>query len=75
MKNVIFIIQIVIASLLIIAILIQAKGVGLSSAFGGEGGFYRSKRGFEKLLIYVTTILALLFAISSISSLILSSIE
>lgn len=47
--------------LLIILILLQAKGSGLSTVFGGEGGFYRSRRGVEKLFIYFTVFLAVLF--------------
>lgn len=48
-----------------VIILLQAKGSGLSATFGGEGGFYRSKRGVEKLFVYLTVILATLFFIIS----------
>lgn len=54
-------VQIGIAVLLGVAILLQQKGQGLSGAFGGEGGFYRTKRGLEKTLLVVTIILAILF--------------
>lgn len=60
------IIQIVVAVLLISAILLQMKGSGLSSAFGGSGEFYRSRRSIEKLLIWVTIVLSALFAIISV---------
>lgn len=53
--------QIGIAVLLGVAILLQQKGQGLSGAFGGEGGFYRTKRGLEKTLLIVTVTLAVLF--------------
>jgi len=56
---------------LIAVILLQAKGVGLSATFGGEGTFYRSKRGVEKLLFRLTIILAFLFMLSSITGLLL----
>lgn len=58
--------QLVIAILLIGAILLQQKGTGLGSAFGGESGIYRSKRGMERILFVATIILAALFAINAI---------
>jgi len=56
----------IIAVLLISVILLQRQSSGLSSAFGGGGEFYRSKRSIEKMLIWLTIILALLFGILSI---------
>ena len=53
--------QIGVAVLLGTAILLQQKGQGLSGAFGGEGGFYRTKRGLEKTLLIATVVLAVLF--------------
>jgi|GEM_PF-289635 len=58
--------QIGVAVLLGAAILLQQKGAGLSSAFGGEGGFYRTKRGFEKILLVSTIILSILFVATGI---------
>lgn len=71
MKNFFIIFQIIISILLIGAILLQNKGQGLSSTFGGGGEFYRSKRGLEKILFLATILLACLFLITSIFSLIL----
>lgn len=71
MKNVLTFVQIIIAVLLVGAILLQNRGQGLSSSFGGGGEFYRSKRGLEKLLFWATIILACLFLLSSILNLIL----
>lgn len=67
MKSILLSVQIVVSAMLIVVILLQAKGSGLSSAFGGEGGFYRSKRGVEKLFVYLTVILAALFLILSVA--------
>ena len=53
--------QIGVAVLLGTAILLQQKGQGLSGAFGGEGGFYRTKRGLEKTLLIATVALATAF--------------
>lgn len=60
--NIITPIQIVISVLLIAVILIQQKGSGLGSAFGGESGnLYSTKRGVEKILFYATIVLAVAF--------------
>jgi len=48
------ILQIVISILLVFFVLIQAKGTGLSSAIGGSIGYYRSRRGIEKVVFIVT---------------------
>lgn len=58
--------QIVSAVTLILFVVMQAKGTGLSGAFGGEGMFYRSKRGVEKLLFRGTVAVALILGISSL---------
>ena len=69
MKNLLTIIQIIISVLLIISIILQNRGQGLSSTFGGGGESYRSKRGMEKFLLYLTVILVILFTITLIISL------
>ncbi len=60
------ILVIIIAIILITVILLQSQGSGLSSAFGGGGEFYRSKRSVEKILYWLTIILAAIFALLSI---------
>ena len=57
--------QIIVAAALIVAILLQARGTGLSAAFGGDSAVYRSRRGIEKTLYRFTIILAALFVIFS----------
>ncbi len=59
------IIQAVLSGLLIVTILLQSKGVGLSSVFTAGSWVYRSKRGLEKALFILTILLAVLFIISS----------
>lgn len=71
MKNVVLTLQVVIAVFLTAAILLQAKGTGLGSAFGGAGEMYRTKRGFEKLLFTATIVLASLFVLTSLINVIL----
>lgn len=62
--------QIVLAIILSALILLQAKGTGLGSTFGGEVGLYRTKRGLEKLLFRLTIFVATLFIVSSVIGLI-----
>ena len=69
MKQILMIVQIVLAVLLVVVILLQHRGTSLGGAFGGEGAVYRSRRGAEKFLFYLTIILAVLFAILSIINL------
>lgn len=64
-------IQIISAVFLIIAILLQERGVGLGSAFGGEGTLYRTKRGVEKWIFITTIVLAVLFFGSALAGVIL----
>jgi len=66
MDNILNIIQIVIATLLIVVILLQQRGTGLSAAFGGEGGVYFKKRGAEKIIFIATIVLATVFILSAI---------
>lgn len=67
MKGFLLVLDILVSSLLVLIILLQAKGSGLSSTFGGQGGFYRSKRGVEKLFVYFTIALGFLFFAISIT--------
>lgn len=58
--------QIIVSILLIIAILLQTQGKGASAVFGGGGEFYRSKRSVEKVLVWATVVLSVLFCLLSI---------
>ena len=53
--------QIGLSMLLIAAILLQQRGTGLSSTFGGGSFEYSTKRGAEKILCWSTIVLAVLF--------------
>lgn len=66
MQQVLSLIQIVGGVLLILFIIMQARGAGLSSAFGGEGMFYRSKRGVEKILYRGTIVIAAIIGAASL---------
>jgi preprotein translocase subunit SecG len=62
----------VVAIALIAAILLQAKGSGLGSVFGGDGAVFRTRRGAEKGLFNLTIVLAVLFCVLSILNVIFS---
>ena len=59
--------QIIIAVLLMAAILLQSRGAGLSSVFGGASNAYRTKRGIEKTLFTATIVLTVLFLLISLT--------
>ncbi len=62
---------IVTSTLIIISILLQNKGAGISEVFGGSDGYnYRTKRGVEKILSRSTVALATLLILISLASLI-----
>lgn len=52
---------IVISVLLVATILLQQRGSSLGATFGGESTVFRTKRGLEKILFYVTIALSVLF--------------
>lgn len=64
-----YIIQIVLAVSLILAILLQVKGGGLGGIFGQADSVYRTKRGMEKTLFQLTIVLVILFIVFSIITL------
>jgi preprotein translocase subunit SecG len=60
--------QIIVSIALMVAILMQARGTGLSGAFGGDSAVYRSRRGIERRLWQFTIVLTVLFVIFSLAS-------
>jgi preprotein translocase subunit SecG len=60
--------QIIVSVALIFAILLQARGTGLSGTFGGDSAVYRSRRGIERRLWQFTIVLLILFVLFSIAS-------
>ncbi|HEY7419840.1 MAG TPA: preprotein translocase subunit SecG [Ktedonobacteraceae bacterium] len=58
------IVQIVLAVAVIFFILLQVRGAGLGSAFGGSsaGSVFKTRRGVEKLIFNMTIIFVVLFA-------------
>jgi preprotein translocase subunit SecG len=58
--------QVIIAIAVATSILLQARGTGLSSTFGGESTAYRSRRGLERTLFRLTIILIVVFVVISL---------
>ncbi|MCD6094759.1 preprotein translocase subunit SecG [bacterium] len=64
--------QIIVSFLLIASILLQQRGSGLSSVFGGSGeGGYFQKRGMEKILFRSTIFLSIIFFALAIANFVL----
>jgi protein translocase SecG subunit len=61
MKEYLAIAQIIVSGILIVLILLQQRGTALGSVFGGEGGFYATRRGIQKKIFWLTCILGVLF--------------
>ena len=70
-QKIIVVIQLVLAVFLMLAILLQSRGAGLSGTFGGDSAIYTTRRGAEKLLYWITIILAVIFVFLALISLIL----
>ena len=55
--------QLIIAVAVSTSILLQARGTGLSSTFGGESTAYRSRRGVERTLFRLTIALIIVYVL------------
>jgi preprotein translocase subunit SecG len=60
--------QFVVSIGLMASILLQARGTGLSSTFGGDSAVYRSRRGVERRLWQFTIVLTVLFVLFSLAT-------
>lgn len=69
MKNLFNLISVIAAVLMVVTILLQTRGQSLGASFGGDSSnFYRSKRGAERIIYNGTIILAIIFVLSVILS-------
>ncbi len=68
-NNTWLIIQSILSVLIVVSILLQSQGSGLGSAWSGGGETYHTKRGVEKVLFNLTIVFVVLFAVTSIASL------
>jgi preprotein translocase subunit SecG len=58
--------QIAVCGVLVISVLLQNRAEGLGKMFGGGGEVFRTKRGLEKVLYYLTIGLVLILVILSL---------
>jgi preprotein translocase subunit SecG len=67
------VVQIILSLAVIIFILLQARGAGLGSAFGGSsaGSVFKTRRGVERLIFNITIVFVILFALVSLFSLLI----
>ena len=52
---------IIVSVLLTVSILLQQRGGGMSSSFGGNVEVYHTKRGLEKGIFWASVVLSVLF--------------
>ncbi|OGH38551.1 preprotein translocase subunit SecG [Candidatus Roizmanbacteria bacterium RIFCSPHIGHO2_12_FULL_38_13] len=68
MKTILLIVNIILSIAIVALILLQGKGAGLGSAWGGGGEFYQTRRGVEKITMRLTYILIFLFFCLSVAN-------
>jgi len=73
MQSIIGIIQLVVAVILIVLVILQDRGEGLSDTFGGGGGsgFSSRRRGFENAIHVATIVGVVVFALTSLANLLI----
>lgn len=67
------VIQIILGVAVMIFILLQVRGAGLGSVFGGTsaGSVFKTRRGVERLVFNITVIFVVLFCIISLGSMLI----
>jgi len=71
-SNILPIITIVSSALMILCILLQARGASLGAGFGSSGELFTTRRGIDKSLYETTIVLAVIFVMSILVNLILA---
>ncbi len=73
MGTYLYIVQIILGIALIVLVLLQTKGAGLSGVFGGQDVYAtRTRRGVEKTLFQATIVVSILFFLVSLISVMIS---
>jgi preprotein translocase subunit SecG len=63
------------AILMMIAILLQQRGATLGAGFGSSGELYTTRRGVDKNLFEATIVLAIIFVVSILASLLIPAVS
>lgn len=67
-------VTIVSAVLMVICILLQARGASLGAGFGSSGELFTTRRGIDKSLYEATIVLAVVFVLSILANLMLVNV-
>jgi preprotein translocase subunit SecG len=65
------IVMVVSASLMVLFILLQARGASLGAGFGSSGELFTTRRGTDKSLFEATIVMAVVFVLSILASLLI----
>lgn len=71
MNNIILLANIVVCALIVAFILLQGRGAGLGSAWGGGGETFQTRRGVEKIVMRLTVGFIFVFFALSIAALVI----
>ncbi|MFZ6035148.1 MAG: preprotein translocase subunit SecG [Patescibacteria group bacterium] len=69
MKNILLIVNIILSVVIVVLILVQGKGAGLGSAWGGGGEMFTTRRGIEKVILWLTSVAIAVFLVISLVNL------
>lgn len=72
LSSVLPIITIASSALMILCILLQARGASLGAGFGSSGELFTTRRGIDKNLYETTIVLAVVFVMSILVNLIIA---
>ena len=66
MRGAFTVVQVILGVFLMALILLQSKGTGLGSVFGGDNSVFRTRRGVEQVLFNFTIGIATAFLVDSL---------
>lgn len=66
MKNILLTLNIIVSIVIVALILMQGRGAGLGSAWGGGGEMFQTRRGVEKVTLRLTTVMIVVFLVISV---------
>jgi preprotein translocase subunit SecG len=71
MKEILLVVNIILCITIVAFILIQGRGAGLGSAWGGGGETFQTRRGVEVIIMRLTVVFIIIFFGVSIFALLL----
>lgn len=71
MREILLVVTIILSIIITGLILLQGKGAGLGSAWGGGGEFFQTRRGIEKVTLRLTVFFIVCFLVLSVANLFL----